>query len=485
MTPTRIRFGVLGFACALSMITYLDRVCMGYALSDLKTALNLNTTADLWLALAAFTFAYAAFEIPSGWLGDVYGPRGVLIRIVLSWSVFTALTGLAGLPLGGLTIGFWGLVLVRFLFGAGEAGAYPNITRALHNWFPFPERGKAQGVVWMSGRLMGGLTPFLWGFLVAGIIGESSGEMLVKPIMSWRVAFWLFGVLGVGWCVFFGWWFRNHPHEKPTVNAAELRLIREGQHDLETSHAGVPWRKLVTSGNLWMLCFMYFCASYGWYFNITFYPTFLKEQFQVNDASVIGWLYKGGPLLFGAVACLVGGWLTDWFIKRSGNRKWGRRLFGVVGHGLCAICYLGCLVAPSAISFALAISLAAFCNDLTMGAAWATCQDIGKRYAAIVAGFMNTVGNLGGTAANIVTGLILQSSVTAYAAGHGQVAADLSEAQKAAAQVPGFQVNFVCFALVYVVAAYLWLRVDATKPVAVAEAKAPEPAGSAESPANG
>ena len=153
--PTRVRYGVLGFACSLSMITYLDRLCWGSAASHIATSLQLpNGVSDLKWAATAFSLSYALFEIPSGWLGDVYGPKGVLIRILLWWSVFTALTGLAGEAIGPITITLGVLILIRFLFGMGEAGAYPNITRALHNWFPFEERGTAQGAVWMAGRMM-------------------------------------------------------------------------------------------------------------------------------------------------------------------------------------------------------------------------------------------------------------------------------------------------------------------------------------------
>ena len=181
--PTRVRYGVLGFACALSMITYLDRVCIASAVTPMMDALGLQSAAQLDWAFAAFAFAYALFEIPSGWLGDMYGPRRTLIRIVLWWSVFTALTGMTGL-IGGLTF----LIVIRFLFGMGEAGAYPNITRALHNWFPFTERGFAQGAVWMAGRLMGGLTPLLWLLVVQGILLEphrsrwrGNAEPAVRP----------------------------------------------------------------------------------------------------------------------------------------------------------------------------------------------------------------------------------------------------------------------------------------------------------------
>jgi MFS family permease len=452
--PTCVRYTVLGFACALSMITYLDRVCFAYASQPLIETLGLQSVGDLKWAFTLFTIAYAAFEIPSGFLGDVYGPRGTLIRIVVWWSVFTALTGCIGLSVGGLTLGLGSLVVIRFLFGMGEAGAYPNITRALHNWLPLQERGLGQGAVWMAGRLMGGLTPFVWLFLVEGLQ------------LSWRDAFWLFGAIGLLWCVAFAAWFRNRPEEKETVNAAELQLIQGHRHDAEAAHANVPWGKLLASGNLWALCLMYFCAAYGWYFNITYLPTFLEEQHHVARDSTLGAMYKGGPLWLGAVACLAGGILTDIFIRRTGNRKWGRRLFGVVGHGLCAFCYLACLfTGSSAFLFFLAISFAAFWNDLTMGSAWSVCQDIGRRYAAIVAGAMNTIGNLGGAVANWVTGTILQESLNRHAATQGIEVSALSSAEKAAGLWPGYQINFVIFGVVYLLAVLLWLRVDSTRPV--------------------
>jgi MFS family permease len=453
------------------MITYLDRVCVASAAPFLVSALGLESVADLKLAFTAFAFAYASFEIPSAWLGDVFGPRNVLIRIVLWWSFFTALTGLAGLSIGGLFIGFGALVVIRFLFGMGEAGAYPNITRALHNWFPLRERGFAQGAVWMSARLMGGLTPLVWLILVEWISAthpesrERSGIFSSDPAHRWRMAFWVFGGLGLLWCLLFARWFRNRPEEKSSVSASELQLIHKDREEEKAIYHGVPWRRLVQSSNLWALCFMYFCAAYGWYFNITYLPTYLEQQHGVQASSIAGAIYKGGPLWMGAIACLCGGWLTDRLIRRTGNHKWGRRSLGIVGHGLCAICYGACLFMPSAFTFFLAISLAAFFNDLTMASAWACCQDIGKRYAAIVAGCMNTVGNLGGAAAGWVTGMILDHSLQSYADAHQLNPVKLTLAEKTAGLAFGYELNFVTFALVYVVAVLLWLRVDATEPV--------------------
>src|SRR5262249_4319936 len=161
-----------------------------------------------------------AFEVPSGWLGDVFGPRKTLIRIVLWWSLFTALTGLIYPGVVGVGLAFLYMLAVRFLFGMGEAGAYPNIARAFHNWFPFAERGFAQGAVWMAGRFAGGVTPLV----VLALIIETDSTTGPKTVY-WRHTFWIFGLSGVLWCVLFWWWFRDRPEQKDSVNAAELELI--------------------------------------------------------------------------------------------------------------------------------------------------------------------------------------------------------------------------------------------------------------------
>jgi len=541
--PTRVRYGVLGFACALSMVTYLDRVCISSGQSAIIRELHLESEADLKWVFTAFALAYALFEVPSGWLGDVFGPRNVLIRIVLWWSAFTALTGTIGMEVGGYVLGGVGtLVVVRFLFGMGEAGAYPNITRALHNWFPYRERGLAQGAVWMSGRLMGGLTPIIWTLLVAGVTytislkygettelrsGESvtlqndetvqlrsgktislekgkpttladgatitadtadSGvriaEPITRPVLDWRATFWVFGLLGVGWCFLFALWFRNRPEEKRGVNAAELALIRTSAAESKAAHAAIPWKRLLASRNLWLLCLMYFCQAYGWYFYITYLPRFMEQQHVVAETSLLGAVYKGGPLWLGAVGCLMGGYLTDWFIRRTGNRRLGRSLFGMAGHALTGLCFLALYLIgspdpesrPDPFWFFLVISLAGFFTDLTMGPAWATCQDIGKRYAAIVAGCMNMIGNLGGAVATWVSGFVLQQFLDAYASGlaaHlnvgvGQIA-KLPEAEKNAVLMYGYQLNFLIYAAIYVVGVICWSQIDATKPIAPEE----------------
>jgi ACS family glucarate transporter-like MFS transporter len=460
--PSTVRYGVLGFASVLSMITYLDRVSIASAAPFIVRELDLTSVADLRWAFTAFAFAYAIFEVPSGWLGDVFGPRLALIRIVIWWSLFTALTAMVGLSWGGFTLGLGFLITARLLFGMGEAGAYPNITRALHNWFPLEQRGIAQGTVWFSGKLMGGLTPLLWAVLVAGI---SLPWLRTEPLVTWRSSFVIFGMAGVVWCLFFALWFRNRPEEKPAVNRAELAFIRTGGAESHHAPKSVPWSRILSSGNLWFLCLMYGCQAYGWYFNITYLPEFLEQQYAVPPSSVVGAVYKGGPLWMGAIGSLMGGFLTDWFIRRTGNRRLGRRVAGFLGHGICMLCFLLCPLAPTAFWFFLAASLAAFCTDLTVASAWAICQDIGRRYAAIVGGVMNTVAGLSGALAGWLTGTILQSSLSRYAAEVGLPSAQLSSVQKAAGLLHGYHLNFLIFAAAYLVALLCWFRIDSTRPL--------------------
>ncbi len=421
------------------MITYLDRVCFGQVEKPITEEFQLSETQMGWL-FTAFALAYSLFEVPSGWLGDIFGPRRTLIRIVLWWSVFTSLTGCIWPSPATPWLAFAGLVAVRFLFGMGEAGAFPNIARALHNWFPFVERGSAQGAVWMAGQFMGGVTPFI----VLGLL----------QVVPWRQTFWMFGGLGLLWCGAFAWWFRDRPEQHPNVNEAELAHIRGMSSEAHAaapsnSHANVPWRKILTNYNLWLLCVMYFCMSYGWYFNITWLPKYLRTHYGVTQEKYGFWavsLMAGSPLLLGSLACLGGGLLTDWFIRKTGDRKWGRRLFGVFGHSVCGLCYFGAMFATSPEWFVLAIALAAFFNDLTMGATWASALDIGKQYSGIVSGCMNTIGNLGGAVAGVLTGTILQQ---------------FSEETKNT----GWQINFITYGSVYIVAVLMWLLFDPTKPV--------------------
>ena len=191
--PTRVRYGVLGLACSLSMITYLDRVCFGTVAPYIRREFSLNEP-QKGLLFTAFALAYAAFEVPSGWLGDVFGPRRTLIRIVLWWSLFTALTGLSSRSRRCPGLPSWRCWRCGFCSALARPGRIPNHRTALHNWFPFASAA-SQGAVWMAGRFAGGMTPLI----VLALSHDASRKR--ASLNSWRHTFWIFGILGVGWCV--------------------------------------------------------------------------------------------------------------------------------------------------------------------------------------------------------------------------------------------------------------------------------------------
>ncbi len=447
---TGVRFGVLGLLCVLAMITYMDRAANGSArdaiMADLNAQGSSYTPDDFFYVLMAFQLAYALFEIPSGWLGDTRGPRATLLRVVVWWTAFVALTPLTGTTLpGGFYVGFGALLVMQFLFGVGEAGAFPNISKALYNWFPAGDRGFAKSAVWSSARLMGGLTPLVW-LLVTG--GDFLG-------LSWRQAMWLFaGVAGV-WCVVFYATFRNTPADHPGVSAAERAVIDAGRGP-PAGRVVVPWGKLLRSRNLWCICLMYVVTNFCWYFLMYNLPGTLKQQYASWNTTALGKvqlaLLAGSPLLVGMFGCLLGGTLSDRYIKRTGDRKWGRRLPGMIGYGLAGVCYFAAagakVVAPDSLFlFAGLLILMGFCNDLIMAPAWAVCQDVGREYAATVSGAMNMFGNLVGAVSGIfVTGYILKQ----YPISQG---------------ADGIIRCFVLYGVVYFVGVGLWLLIDASKPV--------------------
>jgi len=284
--PTRTRYWVIVFAITLAVIQYIDRVCISQAAPHIQRDLVLSKEQMGWV-FGAFTLAYALFEVPTGYLGDKIGPRRVLLRVVLWWSVFTAATGWVW--------NWFSLVITRFLFGAGEAGCFPNLTKAFDRWLPLRERIRAQGIMWMSARWGGASTPYLV-FLVLGVV-------------PWRTAFLLFGALGVVWAVIFYSWYRDHPREHKGVNEAELALLPSG----DTGHADhfkMPWRKLVRSKSIWLLCGQYFACSYSWYFFITWFPTYLLEvhKFDLKQSALLA----GLPLFLGGFGSIFGGWTTPY-----------------------------------------------------------------------------------------------------------------------------------------------------------------------------
>ncbi|WP_116091692.1 MFS transporter [Sphingomonas crusticola] len=372
MKASRVRYRVVGFALSLAVLSYIQRVAISQAAGPISTDLHLDKQ-QLGAVLGAFGLAYAAFEIPMGLLGDKLGVRRVLAQVVLAWSFFTALTGAA-----------WNLLslwIIRFLFGAGEAGCFPNLTRMLSQWLPRGERIRAQALMWACTRWGGAAAPPL--------------ALLGINLFGWRWSFVAFAALGVIWCVAFLLWFRENPHDHPGVNEAERALLDESR--TLTSHETENWTRILLRPQTILLMCQYFCWSYVWYFFVTWMPTYLREAQGQNAAWTAGLSVL--PLLCGGFGSLVSGLLPLGI---------SRRAVAIFAFLAVAALLFALPLAPNVWVAIVIMAAISFCGDLTVPISWNACVEVGRRYTATVAAAMNMFANFSGFVAPWIAGIILK-----------------------------------------------------------------------------
>jgi MFS transporter, ACS family, glucarate transporter len=424
---SRTRYRVLAFTVALAAITYLDRVCIAQTAQSMMSELRLSKE-QMGFVFSAFTIAYAIFEMPTGAWGDRIGTRRLLTRIVVWWSSFTIATATA--------FNYASLLVVRFLFGMGEAGAFPNVSKTFSRWFPVTERGTAQGIFFAGAHLGGGLTPLLVTYLLM--------------VMPWRMVFATFGMLGFVWALAWFRWFRDDPAEHPEVSQGELELIKAGR-TVDTSHR-LGWSgfvRIISSRNMIALCLMYFTQAYGFYFNITWLPTYL-EKARGFTSTQLG-LLAGLPLMLSALADLSGGLATDRAVRAFGLRigRCGIGMISLLGAGVSLIA--GAAVEDPLLS-AVLIAFAGAADSFLLGAAWGVCIDIAGPHAGLVTGAMNTAGQIGAFLSPIILPYLLK---------------DQSRPEDWALPL------FIAGGL-YLAGAFCWLFVDPRKPLVMAMAADPQ-----------
>jgi MFS transporter, ACS family, glucarate transporter len=396
---------VLGLLSLLLVITYLDRVCISVAGPRMQEALHIGPLAWGWVT-GIFTLSYAAFEIPSGALGDRIGPRRVLTRIVLWWSGFTALTGMVS--------GYYPLLFTRFCFGAGEAGAFPNASVAVARWFPVHERGRAFGI-----------------WLMASQVGGAMAPLLVVPIQArygWRASFYVFAVLGVVWSAVWYWWFRDSPSEKPGVSQAELEETR----DLPAKgHHGLPWKIALRSANMWAVLAVAGCYVYTLSFFQTWFHTYLVRArgYSENDL-----LLSSLPFLVAAGANFSGGLASNVLVRKLGLTR-GRRSIGVFGLAIAASCTVAALFTHHWLGALILLSLVYGGITFQQPTMFAVCLDIGGEYAGAVVGAMNTSSQIGSLVASVMFGYLVD-------------------------RYGSYDLPFVPMAALLLIGAWLWLKVD-------------------------
>ena len=360
----------------LAMLLYVDRVCISAAKDAISADLSLTDTQFGWV-LSAFALGYALLQTPAGALADRRGPRVVLTGVVAFWSFFTGMTALAR--------GFASLLAYRFLFGAGEAGAFPGCARAFHSWLPVGERGLAQGVNFSGSRLGAAFAlP-----VVAAMVAQ----------LGWRASFLVLSGIGFAWAAGWWLWFRDDPAEDPGVSDEERALILRGRELPGGDAAGpLPLRRMLASRNVWLAMGQYFCSNFTFFFCLTWLFPHLRATYRLEP--VEAGLFAAAPLLAGAVGNWTGGGLVDAIYRRG---SWGasRRWPAMIGFALAAAGLVGSARAESALAAVTFLSVAIFGADMTLPPSWSLCIDIGRRHAGKVSGTMNMAGNLG----SFVTGL--------------------------------------------------------------------------------
>ncbi len=404
----KYRHRVLVLLGLLAIITYLDRACIAVAGPRMQKELHISPAGWGWV-VGIFFFAYSVFEIPTGALADRLGPRRVLTRIVLWWSAFTSLTGAAA--------NYWALLAIRFSFGVGEAGAFPNFSSCVSRWFPGMERAQALGLVIMASQLGGALSP-----------------LLVVPIQArygWRTSFYLFGVFGVLWAVAWYGWYRDTPSQMRKVSQWELGEIGATSFP---AHESLPWNVALRSKNLWSVMLMAFSYYYAGSFFFSWFQTFLVKARGFSEKQL---LLSTLPFLFGACGNASGGFASDALVRRLGL-KWGRRACGMMGAGVSALALVTALLTADKILVLVFLGLAYMGVAFVQPTAFTVCIDIARRYAGAVAGAMNTAAQCGAFLCSIVFGYLVKVSGS-------------------------YDIPLIPMVLMLVLSAVLWTRIDPTE----------------------
>jgi ACS family glucarate transporter-like MFS transporter len=353
----------------ISLFMYIDRACISSAKDPIAGELGLTDNQMGWV-LSAFALGYALFQVPAGLMSDKFGPRKVLAGIITLWSIFTVFTGLAK--------SYFSMLIVRFLFGGGEAGAFPGMSRAVFTWIPMNERGTVQGINFSGSRLGAAFAMPL----VAWLISAS----------GWRNSFVILGFIGIVFAVLWFWLFRDRPENHPGIPQEEKDFILANRQQEEEKSAPLTAKKLFGSGNMWLAMLQYFGSNFTFFFALTWLLPHLKKTYDL-DLMQAG-IYAAAPFIAGALGNWLSGMMVDAIYKR-GHWRMSRKLPAIIGFSLMIIGLLGSMAMSSAIGAVAFLSIAIFGADMTLSPSWSFCIDIGKKNSGAVSGTMNMAGNIG------------------------------------------------------------------------------------------
>lgn len=355
---------------SLTILLYIDRICISAAKKPITESLDLTDKQFGWV-LSAFAIGYALFQTPSGRILDAKGPRIVITAIVTIWSALTALTGFAW--------SFISLLIIRFLFGAGEAGAFPGISKSTFTWIPLKERGLVTGINFSGSRL--------------GAAFAMPLVVILFETFGWSQSFILLGAVGVIWAIIWYYWFRDYPEQKSNISLKELTYIQSHRQQVSIEK-GEPlkFNNLLKENQVILNMIQYFGSNYIFFFCLTWLFPYLKSKYQVSDIELSFWAMA--PFIAGAFGNYFSGILVDSLYKKK-NIQVSRRLPAIIGFSLVAIGLMATIFASNLYSSIIFISISIFGADMTLSPSWSYCIDIGHEQSGIVSGMMNMAGNVG------------------------------------------------------------------------------------------
>jgi MFS family permease len=380
--PSRVRYGVLAWLCAAALIAYVCRNSIAVAESSIRTDLELKSLTILGLveltpddqmgwAMGAFFLTYAVLQLPTGWLGHVWGSRRALPFFALLWSAMTGLMALAGgLPL---------LLLARLGNGGAQAGIFPCTTATVARWFPLTRRALPNG--------------FLASAMAVGAALGAALTARLLPCLGWRGVFALYSLPGIAWAVLFFLWFRDRPQEHPLVNAGELALLGASPAEPEPRREPIPWAAILTSSAMWWIAGQQFFRAAGLIFFYSWFPTFLQRTRGVSLAQA-GDL-TSLPLLATVLGSLAGGQLSDWVMSRTRSRRLSRQGVAAGSLTLCALLSVLAFGIEQVQLAVAVISAGMFCAALAGPCAYCITIDLGGQHVTTVFSVMNMAGNVG------------------------------------------------------------------------------------------
>ncbi|WP_298869192.1 MFS transporter [uncultured Gimesia sp.] len=408
--PTHARYLVMVFLCLIAAIAYISRNAISVPADLIQKELGINSLQMGWV-LSAFFWSYALSQVPSGWIGHIWGTRRALTVFAILWSIATALTG--------VVIGFWTLIGARLIFGVAQAGIFPCAANTLSKWIPESRRGFASGLLGSFMSIGSAVGSFVIGVLLVGF--EYFGWTII-PAIPWRECMVIFAVPGVLWAVWFYGWFRDRPENHSGVNAAELQLIHGHSKSLseptkvEDSSAvepgePTPWGKILTSFSMWMICGQQFFRAAGYIFYVTWFPRYLQETrgIKLSTSGILASL----PLLSFVVGTALGGATVDWVLQRTQSRRWSRQGVAVTAMLGCAVCTL-CAYFIQDMKLAMAlISVSTFFAGLGGSCGYTVTIDKGGQHVAPIFGMMNMAGNLGAALLPVIVGALFHAKIYA------------------------------------------------------------------------